>query len=66
MQDEVKVGPFFFEYSAEQHEMYIGKGEEVLGMIEHVQEAEWAEFVSEATAPRRTGRIVHHDLEFDV
>lgn len=45
MTDEITVGPFVFEWDG-RWEMYISRGEEMLGMVEGVYEDTWREFLN--------------------
>ena len=42
---EITIGPYFFEWSEKNSEMYIGYGEEVQAMVETCTAERWAEFV---------------------
>lgn len=44
--DEVRVGPWLFEWDGEN--VFISDGEEVMANIEYVRESTWREFLKEA------------------
>lgn len=45
---EVRIGPFLFEWDSKSHEMFISRGEEQVGYVDHVFEDTWRSFLEAA------------------
>lgn len=43
------IGPFMFEYDSDNNQMFVSKGEEMLGMVEPVYIEDWQSFYEAAT-----------------